>query len=81
MFMDCKLCVAYDKPSVPSATYFVTRNLLVEKDEQGVRVCWRESHGSIAVMLCGNNRSSSKSLDLCVPQATVTEDSSGELIF
>lgn len=41
--MNCKLRVAYDKPCVPSATYFVTRNLLVEKDEQGESVRWRES--------------------------------------
>lgn len=36
---------------------------------------------SMAVMLCKSNHSSSKSLDLCVQQAVVTEESPRESIF
>ena len=37
--MSCKLNVAYGKLSVSSVIYFITRNLLVEKDKQFVCVC------------------------------------------
>lgn len=51
------------------------------KRQAGGGVCDGESlSGSMAVMLCEHNRSSSKSLDLCVQQVIVTELSGG-LIF
>ena len=65
--MSCKLNVAYENPSVPSATYFITRNLLVEKDKQRVSVhvlaCvrWKKSHDFITVIFLEINHSSTKS--------------------
>ena len=81
MFMSCKLNVAYGKLSVSSVIYFITRNLLVEKDKQFVCVCVcvcahacthlcvrmydGESHDSMTVIFLESNCSSSKSFDLC----------------
>ena len=65
--MSCKLNVAYGKSSVSSVIYFITRNLLVEKDKQCVCVCVYdgESHDSMTVIFLESNCSSSKSFDLC----------------
>ena len=79
--MSCKLNVAYGKSSVSSVIYFITRNLLVEKDKQCVCVCVRahahtcthlcvcvydgESHDSMTVIFLESNCSSSTGFDVC----------------
>lgn len=71
---ECKLHVAYEKPSTPYAAYFITRNQLGEKDELCVCVCVhackreieremeKVSHDSITLLFLKINCSSSKVL-------------------
>lgn len=62
----CKLNVAYEKPSAPHATYFITRNQLGEKDK--LCACEREremekvSRNSITLLFLEINCSSSEVL-------------------